>query len=171
MIKHQKSRGFSLIELMVVVGVIGILMVITIPTFSALQRRARLNSTTEEFAQVVRSRRERAISTGRTYVFDFNIANNTYRILSPFDTLTFNITGTVGGHTYIGRGTATGMPPEGFNIGPAVDFPPNDELEMDFRGGATRGVLYLTNDRDTYAIGVGSLGKVRVYRFAAGTWQ
>ncbi len=39
--KRNKQKGFSLVELMIVVGIIGILSALAIPQFSAFQARAR----------------------------------------------------------------------------------------------------------------------------------
>jgi hypothetical protein len=51
-----------------------------------------------------------------------------------------------------------------------IDFP-GQLLIIDGRGGATRGVLYITDNRDNQAVGINRLGRITTYVFSGGTWQ
>lgn len=59
--------GFTIIELMIVVGIIGILAVFAVPNLQALIPRYRLNRGAKEMAGVVQMARLMAISQGRDH--------------------------------------------------------------------------------------------------------
>ena len=59
------------------------------------------------------------------------------------------------------------MPAPGIS---GIDFP-GSTLEIYSRGGATSGVVYITDNQDNHAIGINRLGKVTTYIFTNGTWN
>lgn len=170
--ENRAKNGFSLIELMVVVVIIGIMLMIAIPAFNSMQRRQRIQSAAQGLAQEIRAERERALSVGGQYIIAFTPGGAQYTVIRPNGTtITRRITEAAGGVISFGPGTAMGNPPEGSGPVPAdgVDFP-GDSLVIDARGGATSGVAYMTDGREHYAVGVNTLGKVKVYRFGSGSW-
>jgi type II secretory pathway pseudopilin PulG len=164
---------------MVVIAIIGIIMAFIIPNFNAMQRRLRARAAAQEIAQDIRQSRERALAQGANYIFNFDngAVPKTYTITRPDGTSnTYTLSGSIGGKVWFGySGFGAAGPPE--NNGPmsgganGVDFPlPNNRtLVLDSRGGATRGVIYVTNGSLNYAIGVNAVGKVKVYSFGT-TW-
>jgi len=171
--KLSTSKGFSLIELMAVIGIIGILMVLAIPNFANMQRQARIRSAAQEIAQDFRQIRERALSLGHSYQITFP-DNRTYVVTRPDgSSTTYKLGSTTGGKVYFGGTGVSGSPPEGSMGAPGIggiDFPGN-VLTIDARGGATKGVIYVTDNHQNYAIGVNTLGKIKVYVYnGSGGW-
>lgn len=172
-IKKQNS-GFTLVELMVVIGIIGIIAVLAVPNFARIQRQARLRAASQRTAQHFKQIRERAISTNGTYQIMFLPITNQYRLIRPDgSTQDFKLSGSTGGRVYFGGTGVAGQPPEASIPAPGVngiDFPGN-VLVLDGRGGATSGVLYITDKSENYAVGINRLGRITAYVFSGGTWN
>jgi len=169
----KQHFGFTLVELMVVIGIIGIIAVLAVPNFARIQRQARVRGACQRTAQHFKQIRERAISTNGNYQITFP-NQYTYRLLRPNATMQdFKLSGSGGGMVRFGGTGVAGQPPEGNVAAPGVngiDFP-GGFLEIDARGGATSGVLYITDGIDNYAVGINRLGRITTYRYSGGTWN
>jgi len=174
MTRKPKANGFSLIELMVVIGIIGVLLAFIVPNFIGTQNRLRARAAAQEIAQDLRQARERALAQGGDYQVTFDNGANPrhYMITRPDgNTRTFLLAGSTGGNVWFGfAGGGAAGPPE--NNGPmsggvnGVDFP-NRILILDSRGGANRGVIYVTNGKLNYAVGINAIGKIKVYTYSS----
>lgn len=165
------SQGFTIIELMVVIGIIGIIVAIALPSFTQMQQRARIRAGANEIAQDFRRLRERALSTSQT----FRITSPTvrqYQVQHPDGTTSlYRLGQTTGGNLRFGITSAAGAPPEDNDGAPdGFDFPAGT-LSFESRGTATQGVAYITDGKEDYAVGVNALGKVRVYKYDGGKWH
>ncbi|MEO0123569.1 MAG: GspH/FimT family pseudopilin [candidate division WOR-3 bacterium] len=177
-IKKHLSKGMTLVELMVVIGIIGVIIALAVPNFSSMQRKARIKAAAQTIAQDLRQIRERALSTGVRHIITFDLPNRKYIISYVQDTTTWQknylLGQTTGGNIQFGAVSgATGHPPEGSLPAPGnggIDFPGNT-LIIDARGGATSGVIYITDNHESYAIGINTLGKVRVYKYGNNSWN
>jgi prepilin-type N-terminal cleavage/methylation domain-containing protein len=171
--KRKKNSGFTLVELMVVIAIIGIVALIAAPNFARIQRQARLRSACQRTAQHLKQIRERAISTNSTYQIIFPDPYN-YRLVRPDgSTQDFRLSGTTGGNVKFGGVGVVGQPPEASMAAPGnngIDFPGNI-LEIYSRGGATSGVMYMTDNKDNYAVGINRLGRITTYIFSNGNWN
>jgi len=75
-VSERGSRGFSLVELAVVVTIIGIMFAIGVPNYLTYRRSQELKGAAQNIASQIRLTRATAIMTGRTQRFhlyaDFN---------------------------------------------------------------------------------------------------
>jgi len=171
-----KPNGFTLIELMVVVGIIGILSLLVIPNFIGIQRRERVRSAAMEVAQDLRQIRERALAQSGNYTMTFDNAAqpHQYILTSPGGNIrNYLLAGTTGGRIWFGvTGAQNSHPPEGFILPPAnngIDTQAgNRTITLDSRGGVTQSVIYITDGAQNYAVGINPIGKIRIYRNAPG---
>lgn len=165
------SKGFTLVELIVVIAIIGIIATIAIPNFTATQQRARIRAGANEIAQDFRQIRERALSFSQEFqITSPNVRQ--YQVAHPGGgTKLYRLGQATGGNLQFGTTGATGAPPEdNDSIAGGFDFPAG-VLRFEARGTATPGVAYITDGKENYAVGVNSLGKIRVYKYDGGSWN
>jgi Tfp pilus assembly protein FimT len=74
----SKPRGFSIIEIVWVLGLAMILMAVAIPNFLSLLPSLRLSSAARQVAQDLQVARMKAISQNQSYTVSFNTTNGTY---------------------------------------------------------------------------------------------
>ena len=67
--KLNKNLGFSLVELMVVVAVLGVMMVTAIPSFSSWIQDSKTRTVTESLQNGIRLARTEAVNKGRQVAF------------------------------------------------------------------------------------------------------
>ena len=82
--KHRYSRGYSIMEILVVVAIIGILSLVTVPAFINFQRRNAVRAGLRAFTADLRSCRQHAISRN-TYVRLQFVGTRDYRVMESRD--------------------------------------------------------------------------------------
>ena len=78
--KRHRYRGFSLIELLVAIALMGIIMAIALPSLIQWRDSLQYRDAAKGLVSFIRNARSRAISTNRQQRVEINVANRTYRI-------------------------------------------------------------------------------------------
>lgn len=72
------SRGYNLMELLVVVAIVGIVALITVPALLQLMPQYRIRSAASETAAAIRMIRQRAVTTRSAWRISFDTSQNRY---------------------------------------------------------------------------------------------
>lgn len=99
--------GFTLIELMIVVALVGILLTIAVPSYQDYVRRGKIGEATSELA-AFRARQEQFFQDNRTYVSGGTTCGGALPVAKYF---TYTCAGTATTYT----GTAAGIATQGMN--------------------------------------------------------
>lgn len=76
--RHGSERGFSLIELLMVIAVAGTLMVVAVPVMNDLSESSKLNTAARELEREYQSARLRAVSVNRALRVRLNCPTTGY---------------------------------------------------------------------------------------------
>jgi type II secretory pathway pseudopilin PulG len=159
---------------MIVIAIIGIVLAMLVPSFGGMQRRARVRAGTFEMGYDLKQLRERALSLGQEFQVT-RLNARQYQINHPSGrTSVYKLGGPTGGNITFGvSGAVAVVPPEANQVTPpAGGFDFNGGIiAFEARGGATKGVVYVTDGSQNYAIGVNSIGRVTTYQFQNGQWN
>lgn len=77
--------GFTLVEMMIVISVIGLIAILSLPGYSRFMQNWRLNGDTQQFASVLRTARSAAIMKNIDVVFVFDLDTDTYFYFEDVD--------------------------------------------------------------------------------------
>lgn len=78
-------RGFTLVELMIVITIIGLITVLSIPNYSRFMQNWKLDGDAQQFASAMRTARATAVMKNIEVVFSFDPAANTYSYFEDND--------------------------------------------------------------------------------------
>lgn len=172
-------KGFTLVELMIVVAVVSILFTLVFPNMSRLMARSRLKDAARDVYFDMQSVRMRSIKEGREFAIQFDTTANAYKVIrdrgvdGKWNTdddevvKTVNLTAMFSDVTF---GSNAGARPGATSTNTVITFP-SKRVEFNPSGANTSaptsssGTVYLRNDRETFAIGtVSASGRVRIWR-------
>jgi type II secretion system protein H len=159
-VKIISSKGFTIIEMMIVLAIIGVILTVAAPNFNAYRQNTNLKEAARDISSDISLYRQRAVAENRGYRINFSASANSYTIQQETVTngvRTGNyvalITKTVGaGNVNI---VISGTPSFSGGI-PTVTFAP--------RGTSGAGSITLQNTKrlSTATITTNLMGRVRV---------
>ncbi len=162
----RKQKGFTLIELIIVIAVIGIMTAITIPNFLSWLPQYRLKSAARDLYSNMQRAKIGAIGSNKKWAIVFNADARTYEVCSgkgpdnswggTNDVVKKIILSDYGSGVTFGKGSASD--PIGGTFG--NDFitysSPKNVVVMNSRGTGNSGYVYLTNASNISCYGVGT---------------
>jgi prepilin-type N-terminal cleavage/methylation domain-containing protein len=74
--RHSCNRGFSIVELLVVVAILGFILGIAIPGFQVVRLGSALSAAQRDVAAIVQNARWRAINSGTTHTVNLAAASS-----------------------------------------------------------------------------------------------
>lgn len=86
--RPSRNRGFTLVELMVLVGIVGLVAAIAVPSFNGYLRSNRVATTADQIIADMALARALAVSQG--FVFRFEGNANGYAITDPSNSRTIH---------------------------------------------------------------------------------
>lgn len=75
---HRRQRGFTLVELMIVVSIMGLVAILSLPGYNRFMQSWNLNGDVQQLAASMRTARAAAVMKNIDVVFRFDMATNTY---------------------------------------------------------------------------------------------
>ena len=187
----KQATGFTVAEILITVGILGILSTIAIPTYNAWLPKSRVNGAARELFAEFQLAKMRAISENNDYVITFDTGNNTYSIYDDDDN-DFATAGVesaelvktidiVNRHSDIGYGYVAGNSPSCSPITKAVTFtgtPPRITFSPTGLANKNGSVYFMptadsSNSRKDRqrVITVLRTGRVRLYKHTGSTWD
>ena len=169
-VKRISSPGFTMLELMIILFILGILMAISIPSFSSWLPEYRLKCAVRELYSNMQFARMTSIRANVTYRLTFNIASGSYILQRPdlsIEKIIKFADYDPGGNIGYGKGKATK------NAGSSGGPIPSDFISFQYnrvafnsRGTGSNGYVYLANNNGTaYAVGIWSAGFVVIKKW------
>lgn len=159
---NDKAKGFSLVELIVVVALIGIITAIATPSFMDWRRNVEYRAAARDIVSMMREAKARAISTNREHRVEFDVDGRRYRLVQgsrAADT-------PVAGWTTIIREYVS--LPEGVNMKSTVNCDSSADGNIEFNPNGTAGgsIEYVcvmdSNNVRKYRVGISSTTTGRV---------
>ena len=180
----KKCKGLTFLELIVTLGILGVIISVSLPAFTSYREKVRLKSSAEELLNVIYWVKGQAIKRNQDYMICFDTTNNSYSVYSEdgpdntwdcgnddqlfrvytlpngisFDHGSANKDATTTGDSFTGD--------KADNVSYA-----NNRLPIYSRGTSNAGFVYLGNKSRSYAVGTLATGIVRVRLWKGSAWE
>ena len=75
---RRTERGYSMMEMLVVVGIIGVLMLVTVPNFIVMRKSSIMKGALRQFTNDMRAARQRAVTASSIVRISYTPGGRTY---------------------------------------------------------------------------------------------
>lgn len=151
--KNDMKRGFTLVELMIVIAVIAIISAIAAPNFTTYMAQRRLNGAARMVMSDLMAARQKAVSMNQNVKVSF-VSNHSYEIWNDA-----NNNGTVADNE--GEDVVRDIHPDYYDVtfssNTSPEFRPNGTVVA-----ATNGTVTLSNATESKQVITSSAGRVRI---------
>ncbi len=143
----QNRRGFTLIEVILVIGLIGILIFLSIPFYQSFQVESQLDSTTEEVVNILRRAQSKAMASQRDSNFGVKLTSGQYTLFK--------------GDSYAAREV---IYDEDYNIPETLSINGLTEIVFNKLKGTTSntGNITVTSNNNSKTININETGRVEI---------
>ncbi len=161
-------KGFTFLEVVIVIAIVGILSVIAVPGMSAFTDRLRIETTARTISTDLREMKMKAVLDRSDCVVLFDPANNLYELPGRRSLLPKGVRFGFGSGVL---GTPGNPNPTATRDEDGVTFTSN-KAAFYSRGSNSMGTIYITNNYNvTMAISINFTGRIKIWKWDGGKWS
>ncbi len=169
--KTGNNSGFTLIEMMIVIAIIGIVAAVSIPSYMSYRPRMNLKSLSRALVGNMQYAKIQTIRDNSSWSVDFDTGGGKYEMKRPGGTVYRTVSlgdypGISYGSNNVGGPGSAGSPPaDGVSFG-------GNGVTFNTNGSANAGTVYFkNNDGDSFAVVVATTGRVKAWFDFGGGWK
>ncbi|MBN2544062.1 prepilin-type N-terminal cleavage/methylation domain-containing protein, partial [bacterium] len=168
--RKEFKKGLTLLEVMVVIGIIGIITTASFITLSKTGHKYKLRSSTIDLGQTINYVRQYSLEKNRNYGIRFYSDSMTVFYTSGTDTI-LDSGIKLPAHIKIGVNSEITQGIGGTSIPTTGTTFANNTFLSHPHSGVTPGIVYFSSPVESRAYKINKLGYANLYQWGGGTWN